>query len=170
MALASIAKLVGPLLGLIDRVIPNPNEAMEIKAELMKESMNAESEFYKAAGGIIKAEAQGESWMQRNWRPVTMLTFVFIIANNYIIAPYVMFLSSMFGYHVELPTLDIPEGMWTLLSIGIGGYITSRGVEKTVKNIQQGGTPILGHKQSGISRQDLDHDRQKLIEELKTVR
>ena len=57
-----------------------------------------------------------------------MLVFVFIIANNYIIVPYV----TAFG--ATVPTLEIPNGLWALLNVGIGGYIASRGIEKIVKS------------------------------------
>jgi hypothetical protein len=76
---------------------------------------------------IVQSEANGESWMQRNWRPVTMLTFVFIIANNYILYPYI----SLFGW--EAVELVIPPDMWDLLKLGLSGYIVGRSVEKTVK-------------------------------------
>ena len=56
-----------------------------------------------------------------------MLTFVVIIANNYIVAPY---MGAMFGVSVSLP---IPDEMWNLLTVGIGGYIGLRSGEKMVK-------------------------------------
>lgn len=76
---------------------------------------------------IVKAEAQSESWLTRNWRPITMLTFVIIIANNYILYPYL----SLFWD--KAPALPIPQDMWSLLKIGLGGYIVGRSVEKAVK-------------------------------------
>jgi len=95
----------------------------------MQESLqNYHTEIIKQQGGIVKAEAQSESWLARNWRPLTMLTFVFIIANNYIIYPYL----SMFG--VGAQALEIPPDMWALLKIGLGGYVVGRSVEKAVKN------------------------------------
>lgn len=55
-----------------------------------------------------------------------MLVFAAIIADNYIVAPY---LQAMF--HVDL-TLTIPPDMWDLLKLGIGGYVAGRSVEKAV--------------------------------------
>lgn len=160
-----------PAIGkILNRIIPDPNEAKRIEAELTKEMMNSESELYKAAGSIITAEAKGESWMQRNWRPITMLAFVFIIANNYILAPYVQFIATLFGSGITLPTLSIPDGMWGLLQIGIGGYITSRGVEKVTKSVQTGGTPLIGgKKKDAVTREDLKEDREALIQELRNA-
>ena len=76
---------------------------------------------------IIRAEAQGDSWIQKSWRPITMLVFVFIIANNYILFPYI----SLFGGTAT--TLEIPPDMWSLLKLGLTGYVVGRSVEKSIK-------------------------------------
>jgi hypothetical protein len=74
---------------------------------------------------VIIAEAQGESWLQRNWRPLLMCTFGVIIANNYIIAPYI---GLFMGPEYKM-VLEIPPNMWGLLKIGVGGYIVGRSAE-----------------------------------------
>ena len=97
-----------------------------LKLELLSELQNAEARMMEAQAKVIVAEATGGSYIKQNWRPITMLTFVLIIANNYIFAPYL----NVFG--LVVPTLDIPPGMWELLQIGIGGYIIGRSAEKAV--------------------------------------
>jgi hypothetical protein len=57
---------------------------------------------------------------------MTMLVFVFIVANNYILAPY---LQAMFGWSVSLQT---PPDLWALIKIGLGGYVVGRSAEKCV--------------------------------------
>lgn len=173
-----LAALLGPLGEIINKVVKDPNEAARIKAEVTSQMLNAEGEFYKAAGSIITAEAKGESWMQRNWRPLTMLTFVFIIANNYILTPYAEFIGSWFGLGLHVPTLPIPDGMWTLLQIGIGGYIASRGGEKMIKSIQDGEVPLIGsHKETTRIIEDIREDQREmttaqseLLEQLRDIR
>lgn len=176
MSLSAIATLLGPITEIIGRVVPDPNKQAEIRSELLKATMNADSEFYKAAGSIITSEAQGESWMQRNWRPITMLTFVFIVGNNYVLVPYVTWFSEMLfakGWIdtvVAVPLLEVPDGLWTLLQIGIGGYITSRGVEKVTRSVQEGGIPLVGsRRENSITRDDLDRSGQQLLDELRSV-
>jgi len=99
-----------------------------IQAKTLKDILDFESERLNAQRDIIVAEAKGESWLQRNWRPLSMMVFVIIIANNFIFVPY----AKSFG--LDIPMLDIPDGMWTLLTVGIGGYIGGRTVEKVLKN------------------------------------
>lgn len=114
---------------IIDDAVPDKDLRAKLKTELQQAALEGRLVEMKAARDIIVAEAGGESWLQRNWRPITMLVFVFIILNNYVLAPYV----AAFGGHV--PTLDIPNGMWALLNVGIGGYIASRGIEKTASKL-----------------------------------
>jgi len=101
--------------------------ALEQRAkDLEQQAIEAKSRLTEAQRDIITAEAEGESWLQRNWRPLLMSIFGVIIANNYILNPY---LSAIFSVDIML---DIPPDMWQLLKIGIGGYIASRGGEKGV--------------------------------------
>lgn len=56
-----------------------------------------------------------------------MYLFMYIIGQYYIINPIIEF---------TWPTIelkDLPPEMWTLLTVAVGGYITSRGVEKGIK-------------------------------------
>ena len=97
-------------------------DEFKLKAqELINQQMQMQSKN-------IRAEANGESYLQRNWRPLTMLTFVFIIANTYIISPY---LSMLFSVKLNPP--DLTPEMWELLKLGIGGYVIGRSLEKSVK-------------------------------------
>ena len=112
---------------LIDKVIPDPVEKSKAKALLLEQQQAGNLQEMDASMKIILAEANG-SFIQRNWRPITMLTFVFIIANNYILYPYL----SLFW--VSAPVLELPPEMWNLLNIGLGGYVVGRTVEKSIKN------------------------------------
>ena len=101
---------------IIKRFIPDPAQATSAMLELSK-----------LQSSTIIAEEQGESWLQRNWRPLTMLVFVAIIANNYLLYPYI----SLFWH--SAPFLVIPPDMWGLLKLGLGGYVVGRTGEKITK-------------------------------------
>lgn len=107
----------GGLGSIIGKFITDRDAAIRLEAELMQALAGAQRD-------IIVAEAQGQSWLQRNWRPLLMTTFMFIIANNYIIVPYVQ------AFGAVVPSLEIPNGMWALLNVGVGGYIVGRSGEK----------------------------------------
>jgi len=119
-----IISLVGSVL---DKIIPDPNAAAQAKLALMQLAQNGELARITAASEVIKAEASSQFKLTSQWRPILMLTFTFIVANNYIIAPY---MQAMFGWYVSL---ELPPQMWDLLKIGVGGYIMGRSAEKTVR-------------------------------------
>lgn len=69
---------------------------------------------------------ESQSWLARSWRPLTMLTFTYIIAHSFVLAP-------LFGLEV----LPIPPDMWELLKLGMGGYIIGRSAEKIAPAVLQ---------------------------------
>jgi len=113
---------------LLDKFFPDKDEANKAKLALMQMRQNGELSKLQTSAGIITAEASSEHWLAANWRPVTMLTFVVIIANNYILYPYLSL------FITDAPMLEIPTDMWDLLKLGIGGYTLGRTAEKCVKS------------------------------------
>ncbi len=118
-----------PIIGKVfDSIFPDKEQAAEAKLKLMELQMSGGLKELEQAGKIITAEANSEHWLVAAWRPITMLVFVVIIANNYILAPYI---DLFFDTNVAL---ELPPQMWDLLKIGIGGYIVGRTGEKMVGN------------------------------------
>ncbi|MHB8413912.1 MAG: 3TM-type holin [Acidiferrobacteraceae bacterium] len=120
-------ELLIPLLGkVLDKVLPDPAAAAAAKMKILEMYQNGELTEFKSAADIVKAEASSTNWLTSAWRPITMLTFVFIIANNYILFPYMQLF-----IHTGV-ALTLPPDMWALLKIGLGGYVIGRSVEKSV--------------------------------------
>jgi hypothetical protein len=115
-------------LRIIDKIIPDPAAKAEATRKLLEIQQTGELAEVEAAMNVVVAEAKSEHALTSQWRPITMLVFTAIVANNYIIAPY---LAAMFGWNVML---EMPEQLWNLLSIGIGGYVVGRSSEKAIKN------------------------------------
>ncbi len=125
--------ILGPVTGIIDKAVPDADLRRRLKQDIKARLIEQESALTEAARDVLVAEARGESWMQRNWRPLTMLVFAAIIANNYLVAPYVQ------AFGGVAVVLDIPDGMWRLLTMGLGGYVVGRTLEKTGSRLRIGG-------------------------------
>jgi len=110
---------------LIERVIPDPVAKQAAQLKLLELQQAGELKEIDAAMQVVASEAQSEHWLTANWRPLLMTTFTAIIFNNYLLAPY---LQAITGASV---LLTLPPDMWTVLEIGIGGYILGRSAEKT---------------------------------------
>ena len=123
--LATVANFILPgIFKEVDKAIPDQDLSAKLKASIQTAILSADAQALQEQAGIVTAEAQGESWLQRNWRPVTMMVFVIIVANNYVIAPYAQ---ALFDRSVALPT---PPDLWALIKIGLGGYVVGRSAEK----------------------------------------
>jgi len=109
---------------------PTPEKQAEIKQKLIElesKAQEADNVVRSLQTQILIAELTGQSWLQRNWRPILMLTIVAIVANNYIFVPYLQ----LFGLPAII--LDLPEKLWNLMTLGVGGYIVGRSGEKILE-------------------------------------
>lgn len=130
---AILGFLGGPVASIIDKLVPDKEAAEKLKAELRRAAIEKSHELNMAAAGIVKAEAQSEHKLTAQWRPILMLSITAILINNYLVAPYAM---AIFGVSV---TLELPGPLWDLLTVGVGGYVVGRSVEKSVRHWPQGG-------------------------------
>ena len=121
-----IGQIFEPAAKLIDAVHTSTEEKLQLKNTLVTiqnemhvKVLEYETKILESKTAIITAEANGQSWMQRNWRPVTMLTFLALVACD------------SFGWLAN----PLASEAWTLLQIGLGGYVASRGIEKVASQI-----------------------------------
>ena len=110
----------------IDKIFPNKEEAEKLKAQITLEAMKGDAKELESATHIIIAEASGESWLQRNWRPLLMLWFAGLLG-----AHWLGYTPDNLGEETILKLLDIVQ-------VGIGGYVLGRSGEKMVKAYKGG--------------------------------
>jgi hypothetical protein len=122
-----IGTIIGPLFGVIDKSILDKDEAAKIKAELQLALFTMQDNETKAATSVLLAELGGESWLQRNWRPILMLSIVAIVVNNYLLYPYL----ALFG--LPAIVLELPSELFNLMTVGVGGYVLGRSGEKIMR-------------------------------------
>ena len=116
---------------LIDDLFTSDEEKAEAKLRLATLQQAGKLKELEASMNTIVAEANSDHFIVAAWRPITMLVFVGIIANNYIIYPY---LNLFFDTGV---LLDLPPDLWDLLKIGLGGYVVGRSTEKVAKEMSK---------------------------------
>ena len=125
--LGLIGALVPKVLDIVDDVVEDTDAANKLKAEIQKQLMQNRNAELEAAAKVVLAEVQG-SWLQRNWRPILMLSVIAIIVNNYLLFPYLHLWTD------KIVVLELPGGLWGLLTAGVGGYIVGRSGEKIADN------------------------------------
>jgi len=128
-AISGIGKLANEVKSLITGE-PTPEKQAEIKTKLLDlegKAAEADNQFRALQAKVLIAEISGQSWLQQNWRPILMLTIVAIVANNYLLVPYMQLFS------LPVTILDLPEKLWNLMTLGVGGYIAGRTGEKMME-------------------------------------
>ena len=110
------AKLIDDLHTSDEEKLALKNKLTVIQNEMHSKVIDYETKLLASQSSIITAEANGQSWMQRNWRPITMLTFLALVVCD------------SFGWLAN----PLASEAWTLLQIGLGGYVAGRSVEKVM--------------------------------------
>ena len=129
--LGAVTPIVSALFKTVDKAIDSKEEREKIKQTIQQQVLAGEMKELTTASNIILAEAKSESWLARNWRPLLMLIVVLIIANNYLFVPYA---NAFFNWGI---ILELPDALWTLLTIGVGGYTVGRSAEKVAGKLKK---------------------------------
>lgn len=116
-----ISQIFKPATELIDKLHTSEQEKLQQKAALLQiqtdfliEGLKYEQEQLEQKAAIITAEAKSDSWLARNWRPITMLTFLGLVVLD----------------QTGQLAFRLADEAWLLLQIGLGGYVVGRSVEK----------------------------------------
>ena len=121
-----ISNIFKPAVDLVDELHTSDEEKLKLQSMLKKvendfngKVLEYESRLMEAQSSIIRSEAGGQSWLQRNWRPIVMLTFLLLIICD----------------SFDLLVFRLADDAWMLLQIGLGGYVIGRSAEKIIPGL-----------------------------------
>ena len=126
--LQAIAPLAKILFNTIDKAVPDKDLAAKLKADLQTQMLQSHTQELTAAARVIEAEAKA-GWFASSWRPLLMYVLIFILIWNYVLGPVILF------FFKASITIDLPGDVWTLLQIGLGGYVVGRSAESVARTI-----------------------------------
>lgn len=127
-ALQIVAPLAKMLFSTIDKAIPDKDLAERLKFQLNEQLLKSSTEELKAAASIVEAEAKS-NWFVSSWRPLLMYVLIFILVWNYILGPIIKIVLG------SVITFELPGDVWTLLQIGLGGYVVGRSGESIARTL-----------------------------------
>jgi hypothetical protein len=124
--------VLAPIVGdLVKRLVPDSDKANLIEKEVKLALLEHTDSLEAMRGKIVLAEANSGNWLTSAWRPLLMMVVVLIIACNYLLFPIIRI------FYPEMITLELPQELWSLLTIGVGGYVVGRSGEKMIDNWKQ---------------------------------
>lgn len=116
-----------PFVGdVLDKIFPDAESRAQAKLKLLELEQSGELKALATRANIVTAEVQGESWLQRSWRPIMMLWFGILVGMHW------------FGFTPENLSESAIENLFRLVQIGIGGYVVGRSAEKVTKEWKRG--------------------------------
>lgn len=118
-----IKDVIHPVKDLVDNVHTSEEEKLELKRAIFELEVKSQEKFaelqLKAAElqtELIKHETEHGNWLQKSWRPLSMLVFLGLL------------LAESFGVLSQ----PLPDWVGTLFQIGFGSYIIGRSGEKII--------------------------------------
>jgi len=119
-----IDKLIGPVSGLLGKVIKDKDQAAQLAHEIATMGEKHAQEQVMAQLEILKMDAQG-NWFQSSWRPLIGWIGGISLGINYMVSPLAM------GFGFSIPQADMSVMMPLLL--GMLGMAGARSFDKLKK-------------------------------------
>jgi hypothetical protein len=126
--ISALAPIVGDI---VKEAIPDPDKKAEAENKVRLALLENTKQIEASASQIILAEAKSESWIASSWRPILMFNITLIVSVNYLIFPLIEMAT---GSKLMIP---LPDELWTLLTVGVGGYVVGRSGEKVAKTLKK---------------------------------
>ena len=126
--LQAIAPLAKILFNTVDKAVADKDLAAKLKADLQTQMLQSHTQELQAAAKIVEAEAKA-GWFSASWRPLLMYVLIFILVWNYVLGPVILF------FFKASITITLPGDVWTLLQIGLGGYVVGRSAESVARTM-----------------------------------
>ena len=128
----ALLPILSPILGdVVKRILPDSDKSADIEREIKVALLDHAESIENMRGEIVLAEAKSDSWLTSSWRPLLMMVIVTIVALNYLLFPILnMFTTTQY-------LIELPDELWNLLQIGVGGYIVGRSGEKMITTFKK---------------------------------
>ena len=122
--LGAVAPMVKTLFNTIDKTIENKADAEKIKQNIQEQLISGQLKELEAQASIIVAESKG-GMLQRNWRPLLMLTFAGLVVAHW------------FGFTAPNIPESVQNSLLNIVLVGMGGYIVGRSGEKIMDKYKE---------------------------------
>ena len=127
-----VSNLIGPVTGLLDKVIEDKDQKAQLAHEIATMSDNHAQQALMGQLEINKAEAASGSLFKGGWRPFIGWVCGVAFAYHFVLQPLIVFGVTAVGIDIpELPEFDMGSLMTVMMGmLGLGGM---RSIEKLKK-------------------------------------
>lgn len=126
--------LVGPVSSLLEKVVPDKNQAAKLAHEIATMSERHHQELMKSQLEVNKVEAAHSSIFISGWRPACGWVCVLGMAGNFMVIPFTNFILALLSIDVTVPLIPLDTMLPVLMGmLGLGAmrtYEKKSGVNK----------------------------------------
>jgi hypothetical protein len=131
------AILNGPVNKVLDGYIKDVELRRKLQSELEARLTEHADKAIALEQQIVLAEVNSDHWLSRSWRPILMLSLLGFLGLVGVILPILDWIA---GAPVPFNPRwqSLPPQFWDFLTIGVGGYIGGRSLEKVAQQVLVG--------------------------------
>jgi len=119
----------GPVNKILDAYIKDTELRRKLAADLQTQIIAHFGKEQALEQSIVLAEINSDTWLTKTWRPILMLSLLGFLGFVGVVLPLADLIAGrVLPFNPRWNAL--PEGFWDFLSVGVGGYIGGRSLEK----------------------------------------
>lgn len=135
----------GPLARILDAHVADMELKQKLAAEIERQTLGYFQRTAELGSQVVMAETNSEHWLSRSWRPLLMLLLMGFLLLMGAVLPLADLVA---GHRVDFEPRwqSLPEGFWQFLTVGAGGYIGGRSIEKVAAAVtpaKRAGFPFM---------------------------
>lgn len=117
-------------LPIVHDVLGGGNTADKVVRRIRLKALDIDGELIAARSRALQAELEG-SWLQRNWRPIAMFVFLFLLVWMVVVVPII----NSIWPDLIAPDAQLVYKIIEVIQWGMTGYVVGRSAEKTAQII-----------------------------------
>jgi Holin of 3TMs, for gene-transfer release len=121
--------MAGPVAKILDAYVKDVELRRKLEAELNTQIIAHLGKEQALEQSIILAEINSDTWLTKTWRPILMLSLLGFLGFVGVLLPLADLMAGR-ALPFNPRWTALPEGFWDFLSVGVGGYIGGRSLEK----------------------------------------
>lgn len=127
-----LSPIITTIGNIVSKAIPDKDLAAKMQADILKmqhdeemQKLNADFNLAIQQLAVNKAEAESDGIFKGGWRPFVGWVCGIALSCNYVLRPLLEYFSTLLGYPIILPQLDLAELIPLLMGmLGLVGYRT----------------------------------------------
>jgi hypothetical protein len=132
----------GPVTKILDAYIKDTELRRKLEADLHARLVEHLGKEMALEQSIILAEIGSDSWLTKTWRPLLMLSLLGFLGFVGVLPLADLLAGRTLPFNPRWNAL--PPEFWNFLSVGIGGYVGGRSLEKIASLVQPSGRARKG--------------------------